>query len=198
MDRKQFVISSSASAFAALAWLRGAGGLKALAANASAGLNAQTVALRVVQTILPFEDPRFPKIDSAMVRSRMYAIFSLGEDTSFASSLTLFDSIGAWSNPPKPIVELETAQYGPPDWAHDVNLLKHWSSTIDTNRSSFTDLNLRDGRSYLALWAKSAFGVRRRIYQSFKALVNSTAYSMDALWEVIGYDGPLVSSKGSS
>jgi hypothetical protein len=192
MDRKQFVVSASASALAALTWMRGPGRLDSLSLGAPLESRAQDVALAITRAILPFEHPRFPKITPADIRIRMYALFSLDEDSSFASTLALFNALGAWSNPPKTVLEVESTLYGPPDVAHDRKLFETWNGGATTETATFTDLNLVRQRSYLTMWARSAFGVRRRTYQSFKALANATAYSMEALWSAIGYDGPLV------
>jgi hypothetical protein len=191
MDRKHFVISTSAAAYAALAWIRDAGRLGAFAANAAAAPDTHAVALSIVRAILPFEHPRFPVIAAADLRRRMYDLFSLDRDENFAATLGLFNSVGAWSNPPKPVIQIESVLYGPPDVAHDVRSFESWSGTASVKRD-FTDLDLADQRSYLSLWAQSSFGMRRRVYQSFKALVNATAYSMDAMWSAIGYEGPLL------
>jgi hypothetical protein len=197
MDRRQFVAGSGASAFAALGWLRGFGQATALAAVADAARPSIKVALAVVEAILPFEDRRFPLIAPENVRKRMYAIFSLDGDASFASTLALFDSVGAWMNPPQPIVALEMLRYGTPDLAHDRDLMQKSLADLKLESARFADLGLDDRRAYLTMWSRSSFGVRRRIYQSFKALVHASAYSMDALWTAIGYEGPLV-SRGSA
>ena len=54
------------------------------------------------------------------------------------------------------------------------------------------ELGLADQRAYLMLWARSALGMRRRFYQSMKTLVMAATYSMDAVWPLIGYAGPLL------
>lgn len=197
MDRKYFVVSASAAAYAALAWMHGAGRLGAFAVSARAAPDTHAVALSIVRAILPFEHPRFPVMDAADLRRRMYELFSLDRDANFGATLVLFNSIGAWSNPPKPVIELETALYGPPDVAHDLRLFETWSQNASV-KQDFTDLDLGDQRSYLSLWVLSSFGMRRRVYQSLKALVHATAYSMDATWSAIGYEGPLVARKTSS
>ncbi len=198
MDRRQFVVSASASALAALAWFRGPGRLDSLALGSTLESGTQDVALGITRAILPFEHPHFPKIAPADVRNRMYALFSLNEDSGFTSSLVLFNALEAWSNPPKAILDVETGLYGPPDIVHDRKLFEKWNSVETRDTMTFVELDLARKRSYLSLWALSAFGVRRRTYQSLKSLVNATAYSMDALWSAIGYDGPLVAKKVSS
>ncbi|HEY7980324.1 MAG TPA: hypothetical protein VID19_02485 [Candidatus Eremiobacteraceae bacterium] len=193
MDRKQFVVASGVSAFAALAWLRGIARGSALAATPDAAESAQQVALGVVQAILPFEDHRFPAMSPEDVRKRMYSIFSLDDDAAFESSLALFDTIVLWANPPLPVIALEVLRYGQPDVARDQRLFEKTFTDRKVAQARFVDLGVDDKRLYLAMWSQSSFGVRRRVYQSFKALVHATAYSMDALWNAIGYDGPLVS-----
>jgi hypothetical protein len=196
MDRKQFVVASSASAFAALAWLRGSRALSAIAATATPALDTQNITLGIVRAVLPFEHDRFPRIEPNDVYLRMNAIFALEGDVKFASTLALFDALQAWEYPPAPIVELERSLYGPPDVAHDARLFSAWSATLTNKATAFTDLAVQDQRSYLALWVQSSFGVRRRIYQSFKAIVCASAYSMDAMWTAIGYEGPLIAKAG--
>src|SRR5450755_1171363 len=191
MDRRKFVVASSASAFAALAWLRGSRISFAIAATPAPTLDTRNITLGIVRAVLPFEHERFPRIAPNDVYLRMNAIFALESDVKFASTLALFDAIQAWEYPPAPLVELERALYGLPDVAHDARLFSAWSSSVAGRATAFTSLTSQDQRSYLALWAQSSFGVRRRIYQSFKAIVCASAYSMDAMWTAIGYEGPL-------
>src|SRR5476651_1137117 len=127
MDRRQFVVSASASALAALTWFRGPGRLYSLALGTTLDPGTQEAALGITRAILPFEHPQFPGISPAIVRSRMYALFSLEGAAGFASTLALFNALEAWSNPPKTILDIETAMYGPPDLAHDRQLFEMWN-----------------------------------------------------------------------
>ena len=58
--------------------------------------------------------------------------------------------------------------------------------------ATFAEMSAGHREAYVALWARSAFVTKRRFYRTSKALICMTAYSMDAFWDAIGYDGPLV------
>jgi hypothetical protein len=45
------------------------------------------------------------------------------------------------------------------------------------------------------MWMRSSFIVRRQFARSAKSMVTITAYSMDALWQSIGYRGPLIEER---
>jgi hypothetical protein len=53
-------------------------------------------------------------------------------------------------------------------------------------------LPLEERRQYLALWRDSASIVKRQFHGAMRALVMVTTYSIDDMWAVIGYAGPLI------
>jgi hypothetical protein len=57
---------------------------------------------------------------------------------------------------------------------------------------AFVDLEPSARIVYLSLWQHSALNVRRRFYQSVRAIAFSTLYSMPESWNAIGYAGPLI------
>jgi hypothetical protein len=154
MDRRRFVATTTAAAFAAIAWIRG-GPLGAHAALPARSSSADDIARGLVRAILAIDAPRFPRIDPETVRQRMYAMFSLEADAQFAGALTLFDG------------------------------------------GRFTQLDLDAQRAYLRAWSQSERPVQRQFYRSIKTLVVAAAYSMDAMWHVIGYEGPLLARSAS-
>jgi hypothetical protein len=66
-------------------------------------------------------------------------------------------------------------------------LSSHWNAA-----QTFASLQLQDQRAYIMLWARSDVGVRRRFYRAMKSLIMAAAYSMEDVWAVIGYAGPLL------
>jgi hypothetical protein len=196
VDRRQFLITATtATAFASLPYIRR---YAASAATSDTLGDGQTIALKVVQTILPFEHPRFPKIEPETIRKNSYEIFGLADDVRFAGALALFDNLKAWRYPPPAVIVQETALFGPPNVAHDVQRFDNSATTALKTAGRFVDLDPSDRRAYFGLWAVSALGTRRRFYQSLRAIVHATAYSNDAFWHAIGYEGPLVSRRLTS
>jgi hypothetical protein len=150
------------------------------------------IAGAIVRAVLPFEHPRFPTVDPEYILRRMNAIFKVEDDRQLAAALMLFNSIASFENPPKQLIEQNTGLYGKTDLEGDRHLFESWARGVKNQRDYFTELDLGDQRSYLALWSRSSLGVRRRLYQTLKTLVVATAYSTAALWRTIGYEGPLV------
>ncbi len=68
-----------------------------------------------------------------------------------------------------------------------------WRRSHTVSVRAFVELDLPAQRDYLRLWALSEFVERRRFYRSVKSMIMATAYSLDVLWQVIGYEGPLKS-----
>lgn len=191
MDRRRFVISASASALSGLAWLRTCS--KAVLAASAANASSDSVFGALVTAVLPFEDPRFPKVDPSSIRARVASSLSApGDSGLFEASIMLFDSIASFANPPAPLMVQEQALYGSPDLARESARFDAWSRGVAKPALTFTGLGLADQRSFLSLWATSALGVRRRLYQTVKTLIVVSAYSMPELWNAIEYEGPLV------
>ena len=212
MDRRSFLVAGSLAAAApALRWLR-SGGLvgaagtphAAVVADASSAVSADSVFAAVVRAVLPSEDPRFAQIQPSAVARRATTIFSLDKDATIQQNLILFDDLTQFPQPPPSIAVAEAALFPPDDprknasttvaarIAKDANAYQALRTKEATQPVLFGDLGLAEQRAYLALWARSALGVRRRFYQSMKTLVMAATYSMDETWPIIGYAGPLL------
>jgi hypothetical protein len=211
MDRRKFVAGSMAAAAAALQWLRSAGALAATAPSipahspaSTAASNGGVVFAALVRAMLPFEDPRFAAITPVAVQKRADALFKLSLDQGVQANLALFNDLHLFQSPPPELLTGEAA-YFPADetergiqnpiaarLAKDVKTFASFDQKLAYRAGSFTDLHLADARAYCLLWARSALGMRRRFYQSAKALIMATTYSMDEVWPAIGYAGPLL------
>jgi hypothetical protein len=75
-------------------------------------------------------------------------------------------------------------------WRADQRTGQAFSNLVVARR--FVDLSVERQRDYLQLWSTSAFVVRRQFHAAARALIMISAYSLDDLWQAIGYDGPLV------
>lgn len=199
MDRRDFVAGSMAAAAVSLQWLRAT---RAFAAtyNASAGA---IVFGAIVRAILPFEDPRFA-IAPGIVQRRAEGLFKVELDPAIQSGFAQFDDLRLFQSPPQELLTAEAA-YFPIDeperglaspfaarQARDVKAFAAFYQKLQPKAALFHDLHLSDARNYCALWAHSALGVRRRLYQSVKSLVMAAAYSTDEVWAIVSYAGPLL------
>jgi len=85
VNRAQFVAGSAAAAAMAVEWFRSRA-LSAALSDAPALLDAEIIAglddtvLALIQTLLPFEHPRFPNVKPEQLRSRLYALFPIRTD----------------------------------------------------------------------------------------------------------------------
>jgi len=205
MERREFVLAAALTAAApSLQWLRSGGMVRNIAsADNGTTVSAKTVFEGIVRAVLPSDDQRFAAIAPATVANRADRLFALNQDTSIQQNLVLFDDLAQFSLPPPGIAQLEPLLFPPSDTeknaaaavasriARDVNAYQVASGAW-AGRALFTDLNLAGQRTYLMLWGRSALGVRRRFYRSMKTLVMAATYSMEHVWPIIGYAGPLL------
>ena len=211
MDRRDFVAGSMAAAAASLHWLRSTAALAAPTpagpAASNPGANASTGPIvfdAVARAMLPFEDPRFAAITPGLVQRRAQTLFGLDRDPMIQSGLALFDELRLFQSPPPELLTAEAA-YFPVDeaerrlpnfvasrQARDLKAYAPFYQRMAPRAALFRELHLGDARAYCMLWAHSALGMRRRFYQSVKSLVMAATYSMDEVWPVIGYAGPLL------
>jgi hypothetical protein len=202
MDRREFVIAGSfAAAASSLRWLRG-GGMLALANDTVD--TSEKVFDAFVRAVLPSEDPRFAAISPAAIASRADRLFALRQDAAVQRNLVLFDALAEFIAPPPEIEIGEPALFPPSEAersasaavaariARDAAAYQAASATWGSQPALFTDLALAGQRTYVMLWARSALGVRRRFYRSLKTLVMAATYSLDEVWPIIGYAGPLL------
>ena len=210
MDRRDFVLAGSLAAAAASArWLH-AGGLLGTATDvADAGSTASPAASidvfgALVRAILPSDDPRFAAVAPAKVQARANSLFSIDRDAGTQQNFSLFNELHLFQIPPPALTAAELALYpaeenekgvGSPlnaRIAQDSKQFQSWSDKLAIRAQLFSNLRLADQRTYLMLWARSALGLRRRLYQSTKTLVMVATYSMDESWPIVGYAGPLL------
>ncbi len=164
----------------------------------------------LVRTILPFEHPRFPDLGPEALERRVLALFPLEHDEHYLAlrrALVIFDAVDLFPEIAPPValaeraalaqdavgpaaaVDTAIAQLTAQDGALYAAFLKDSGLT---GPGAFTTLAPRHRLGYLRLWGRSAFGTKRRFYQSAKALVMVTAYSTREFWSAIGYRGPLL------
>lgn len=129
------------------------------------------VLAKLVETLLPFEHPRFPRVGIEEVTRRIDAFFPLA-DSRFEpvrQTLLLFDDTRGL--------------------ADDEGRAREAGLVIGP---AFAALSRADRGAYLSLWATSPVLLRRRVYRTARAMVYVSAYSMPELWATIGYEGPLL------
>lgn len=196
---RKFFIGAGIAALGALAaaeWLRHAGivgGALPLAAQfIDEGTQSQRGAIfrALVRAILPLEDARFPSLDVETIERRVNRLFQLEKSKLFRESLILFDHIGSFPFITNHPFTLDTRP-------GDVELYAGFIKSIGPEASNFTKLPLEAQRRYLRMWVLSATELKRRFYQSIKAVIMIATYSMDETWHVIGYAGPLLKQRPS-
>lgn len=163
----------------------------------------QPVLDRLIESILPDRDVNFP-VTPVQIRSRVLTLFPLDSDPRFLGmqkALVLFDQIDLFRHPLRPVLQeqvsldasaggLEVAQALARSHTHDDALYTAFAGQHSAMR--FTSLPLDGRRAYLELWRASGYLIRRQFYASARSLVMIAAYSMDAVWPTIKYEGPLV------
>lgn len=159
----------------------------------------------LVETVLPFDHPRFPRVGLDEIDARLWGLFDFeGEErmVGLQKALMLFDDVDLFAHAAGPILDAEWraidgARRRPSSSADSTGREKrsHDSALLDGFRAAFPGgepwhrRGLEARRRYLRLWSASAFVVRRQFYRSAKSLVLISAYSHPALWDAIGYDG---------
>ncbi len=161
----------------------------------------------LIQAILPFEHPRFPRVSHESVLGRLEAMFPLEEERlkPLQRSLMILDDATLFPNAFGPILSEERksllAELGMTAKAVDRRLEEAGAQDARIHadfmkkpgsRPTLVAMDLVARREYLGIWSQSAFTLKRQLYRTTKALVMVTAYSMPQLWGVIGYDGPLM------
>jgi hypothetical protein len=157
----------------------------------------------LIQSILPCEDSEFPLTVDA-IRSRLLTLFRLENDPRFLDlqrALVFFDQTDLFTHRLAPVeseaVALDAAARGldlaatlDQRHAHDARLYARFIATEDAAR--FARLSIDRQREYLDMWRASGYPTKRQFYASARSLVMISAYSMDSLWTVIRYPGPLL------
>jgi hypothetical protein len=159
----------------------------------------------LIEAVLAFEDPRFPKVRVEEVQDRLLALFPLEAEARYVGlqkAFMLFDDVELFPDPALPIVDAEGAAVDARERESAAALAAESRDKVAQDRvlyetfrqgqgteARFSRLPLAARRHYLELWGGSAFVVRRQFYGSVKSLVMIAAYSHPAFWEAIGYGG---------
>lgn len=155
----------------------------------------------LIETILPFEHPRFPRTSVADIQERLLALFPLEAERRYLvlqKGLMVFDRVDLFPLLQTPMVAEEralvnaTAVAIAERAAQDQGLYEEFRRSFRSDAESFTALQPHARAAYFRLWGQSAFNSKRLFYHSAKSLVMVTAYSMGDFWRVIGYAGPLL------
>lgn len=160
--------------------------------------------MALIAAVLPFEHPQFPALAPDDVRERLLRLFPVDRETRFLTlqrGLAMFDQVDLFPHAFAPIVDAEFAdseeRAGRGDTIErgaraDERRYLAFMAQWRPERTLFSHLPLGAQRDYLTMWMRSSFVVRRQFARSAKSMVTITAYSMDALWQPIGYRGPLI------
>ncbi len=155
----------------------------------------------LIETILPFDHPRFPRISAAEVQGRLLALFPFEEERRYLvlqKALMVFDRVDLFPLLQTPMVAEERTLLHATDATiaervtQDQRLYDEFRRTLASGAGSFTALQPQARVAYLRLWGQSGFNGKQLFYHSAKRLVMVTAYSLSDFWRVIGYAGPLL------
>lgn len=161
----------------------------------------------LIEAVLPFEHPRFPRIPPESVLGRLEEMFPLEEEARLKPlqrSLLLLNDAALFPHAFGPLLSeerkslraeggldgkaverlLEEAQ------ARDRSLHAAFAARPGA-RSTLVAMEPPARREYLWMWSQSAFTLKRQLYRTTKALVMISAYSSPGFWGAIGYAGPL-------
>jgi hypothetical protein len=156
----------------------------------------------LIEAILPGPGVDFP-VTAVQVRTRLQTLFPLETGAAFAGAqraFVLFDQTDLFAHALTPRhleeVSLDASERGlDPAAALALSHARDAESYALFSRSAptpcFRALSLERRREYLDLWRASGYVIRRQFYASARSLVMVATYSMDAVWPLIAYDGPL-------
>jgi hypothetical protein len=158
----------------------------------------------LIETVLPREFP----LSAAAVEERILRMFPLEEERRFLGfqrTLAYFDQLDLAPHVAAPLLAAERVALDVPSRVSEQEFRRLCASRIERestecdafferfrNATRFTALAADARLAWLQLWGASQFGVKRDFMHSIRVLVYTSAYSADALWAAIGYDGPLL------
>lgn len=147
----------------------------------------------LVETLLPFGSATFPKVPSSAIVQRLNGLFKLNESPVFQASLQGFSSLALFSTGQEQLFAAERAVSAGAD-PHEIirRDAAAFAATGLPQAANFRDLEPGDRSTYLSLWSRSAFSVRRRFYGSVRAVTFVAFYSLPEAWVAIGYAGPIL------
>lgn len=155
----------------------------------------------LVRVILPLDDPAFPKLAPAAIETRLVSMFPIETEPRFLGlqrALLLFDHVELFPIASAPLVSAEEEARGgesadtSAELAADGPAYEAFARAHAVDGKRFVELPPDAQRAYFDLWGHSAWIVKRSFHASMRALVLMTVYSDEAMWRVIGYEGPLV------
>jgi hypothetical protein len=165
----------------------------------------------VITTLLPLDDPAFPKITADAIEHRLIRLFPLEKEQKFLGlqrTIVLFDEIDLFPMFSGPLMAEEmkardVAGRGGDAQSiareirdRDAEAFRRFAASASATR--FAPLAPERRAQYLALWRDSASIVKRQFHSTLKALVMIATYSMDESWSAIGYAGPLLPRKSDA
>jgi hypothetical protein len=166
----------------------------------------------VITTLLPLEDPEFPKITAEAIEQRLIRLFPLEREQQFLGlqrTIVLFDQLDLFTMFSGPLRSEEmkardvvrrggqSASIARQIREQDAEAFRSFSSTAG-GATRFTALAPEHRAHYLMLWRDSASIVKRQFFSALKAIVMVTTYSMDKAWPAIGYAGPLIARRNDT
>jgi hypothetical protein len=193
MNRRAAILRSLA--VAASTGLAGLPAAWASAGRAAPPFDFDAVQLALVRALLAFDHPAFPRIAPQAVAARIDALFGTRKDERYRFGLETFDDLAAFATPPAAILAAESAA-GADEFALHAAMLSEGRVYSERMPAGFLDIGhfrslpLDAARTYVGLWVDSEFAARRRFFVTAKSLVMASAYSTDAMWAAIGYEGP--------
>lgn len=158
----------------------------------------------LLETVLPLDDPKFPRIVLGDIERRFLRMFRLEAERRFLvlqQALLFFDDVELFPRAVPAILREEQRVSGERGSAlesllskglrHDRGLFDRFREGIEP-KSRFVSLALERRRLYFRLWTGSAFSVKRHFARSSRDLGMIAAYSHPEVWSAIGYEGPFI------
>ena len=156
----------------------------------------------LIETILPVPSPEFP-LDVEAIERRLLHMFPLEEQRRFLGfqrTLVYFNRLDLQPHVAAPLLAAERLALDVParvtesEFRGIVKEKMRLESErhYDSATNSFAALPAQERTEWMNLWLRSEFTVKREFARSARALILTSAYSAEATWPAIGYDGPLL------
>lgn len=147
----------------------------------------------LVETVLPFGSPGFPRVSARMVVERIESLYHLAESGTFRGSVSAFSRPGSFIVPDAALYAAERVDAPHADIrAQTLADAQAYPLAELPDKTDFAHFSHHERAAYLRLWSRSAFNTRRRFYQSVRFVTFAAFYSMPQVWPAIGYGGPLL------
>jgi len=162
----------------------------------------------LVESILPIHTDGFP-LDVATVTGRTLRMFLAEDDQRFLElqkALIYFNQLDLSPHIAAPLIAAERLALDVPEHLSEQDFLRVTTERIrlETIREeeharrypapdhTFVALPPEGRLAWWRLWSGSSFTVKREFARAVRALIMIAAYSADAMWPAIGYEGPLI------